>query len=123
VIGNRFSLGEHLTLPVEERVLRLVAKMRGIERGKLSLTTRLFHDLEVWGDDAQELLLAFADEFEVDFSGFEFSDYFKDEAGNGTFWQWAAGRKLRDEKLPLTVADLVAIAEAKAIKPLSRSVR
>jgi hypothetical protein len=121
VIGKTFSLGEHLTLPVEERVLRLVASMTGIKREELVPTARLFHDLHVYGDDADELLMAIKDEFGVDFSGFEFSDYFTSEPNDSVFWQFVTRKWVRKEKLPFTVSDLVEIVKARSIAPIVRS--
>ncbi len=41
--------------------------------------TRLFHDLDLYGDDAAEFLDRFKERFSVDMSDFRFADYFPSE--------------------------------------------
>ena len=53
---------------------------------KLTLDTRLFHDLHIYGDDALSEMLYLEAEFEVDMSGFEFKTYFPGEFHGGNFF-------------------------------------
>jgi hypothetical protein len=50
---------------------------RQIER--MSLETRLYHDLGFEGDTAEEIILSIVSKYGVDMSKFKFSDYFPDE--------------------------------------------
>lgn len=62
-----------------ERVCDLVAAESGVARDRLTTETRLLHDLGIFGDDAELLILRFAKEFEVNLSGFRFDQYFYGE--------------------------------------------
>lgn len=59
----KFILGHHVSGSCEE----------------LTLDTRIGEDLCIIGDDAEEFLFDYAQEYGVDFSKFEFGDYFPDE--------------------------------------------
>lgn len=48
-------------------------------RGELSPDTRLYEDLRIYGDDAEEFLVAFAENFNVDITQFRFDRYFYHE--------------------------------------------
>lgn len=48
-------------------------------RSKCSMSTRLYHDLGVYGDEAWAYLETLAEGFGVDLSQFEFDDYFPRE--------------------------------------------
>ena len=41
--------------------------------------TRLYHDLNIYGDDAEEVMTKFSEMFDVDLSEFSFMDHFPDE--------------------------------------------
>jgi hypothetical protein len=48
--------------------------------------TRLYHDLRVYGDIAEACLEMLRDEYQVDFRGFKFEEYFPPEfMGNNVF--------------------------------------
>ncbi len=49
-------------------------------RTEITPATRLVEDLRIVGDDAEELLKAIQEEFDVTFSGMSFGHYFPDEA-------------------------------------------
>ena len=101
-----------------EAVVHLIAKKTGIKPGNLPLTKRLFHDLGISGNDAGELLEAFAEEFHIDFAGFDFSEYFGDEAESSPIYQILFWKRARKARAPLTVGDLVAAAVAGTIQPI-----
>lgn len=46
---------------------------------RLTLDSRLYHDLGIYGDEAEGCMEALQTEFGVDMSGFDFSDYFPPE--------------------------------------------
>ena len=71
---------------------------------------RLFHDLGIDGDDAEELLIEVRDKHNVNFDEFNFSEYFGSEAGAGwrhVIHRWCGrfGKVVYDFK-PLTVEAL-----------------
>jgi acyl carrier protein len=114
---------------LEKRVRALVADMTGTRIERISLNTRISHDIGCDGDDAVELFEAFAKEFDVDLSGIKWERHFGPEGGNpfGCFFivlvvlfGWSArGNKIvskwipGDAGEPVTIGDLVAAARAK----------
>jgi hypothetical protein len=93
-----------------ERILEIVARKAGIDPRKLTVKTRLLHDLSLYGDDAEELLVDVGNAFHVDFSGFAFERYFFPEG----VAIWLLPRFLRQrataKKQPLTIDALAAAA-------------
>lgn len=77
---------------------------------RLAGDSRLFHDLGIDGDTAEELLIEFRDLFDVDLSQFRFNEYFGGEVGAGLrFFLMRIGEKfgINLVKLkPLTLQDL-----------------
>jgi len=53
---------------------------------KQTLGTRLFHDLDVYGDTADEYMILMSEEFNVDLTGFDFEKYFPTEFYQGSFF-------------------------------------
>ena len=51
----------------------------GFSEDKTSMKTRLYHDIGLDGDEAEEFIKAFAEAFNVDMKGFEFYRYFNKE--------------------------------------------
>ena len=62
-----------------DRVRGLVSGQSGVPEAEITLETRLVEDLGIDGDDGDELLQAFADEFGVDMSSMDPLNYFGDE--------------------------------------------
>jgi len=92
-------------------VVDLIHRHRNEPRHKISLDTELGDDLLIDGDDARDLLVDFAKEFEVDIRNFDFDAYFGPEAGFNPFvWlYWKVTGKSHTFK-PLTVRALVIAA-------------
>jgi len=63
---------------MDERLLKFVQELNPYE-AEVTAETRIYHDLNVYGDDAEEFLVAYAEMFNVNLSCFVFSDYFPDE--------------------------------------------
>lgn len=61
-----------------DRVRGLVSGQSGVPEAEISLETRLFEDLGMDGDDGDEFLAAFGDEFNVDISPVAPLNYFND---------------------------------------------
>jgi hypothetical protein len=54
-------------------------------RSRCTLSTRLYHDLGVYCDEAHDYLQAWSERFGVDLSGFDFDEYFPREF-RGSSW-------------------------------------
>jgi acyl carrier protein len=66
-------------------VIQLVAEYSGVAESSITASTRLGEDLGVDGDDASDLIAAFASRFHVDIAVFDFSRHFGPEAGFSPF--------------------------------------
>jgi hypothetical protein len=100
---------------VETAVIAFVAAELNEKEERLRLTTRLWHDLGVDGDDADEFMQAFAERFAVDLTGFEFERHFSDDGGlNPLAYLWTKWRNpSRLKRVPITLEDLVEAAHLK----------
>ena len=94
-------------------ITALVARVSGARREEIVPGTRLAEDLGIDGDDADELVGAYARRFAVDLAGFEFSRYFGEEPNLMELAHWVRDLWRGDARprRPLTVAMLVAAAE------------
>ncbi len=63
-----------------DRVAALVSAQSGVPVAELSPETRLYEDLGMDGDDGDDFLAVFGDEFGVDITGLAPLNYFNDEA-------------------------------------------
>ena len=63
-----------------DRVRGLVSGQTGAPESEITLETRLFEDLRMDGDDGDEFLAAFGDEFGVDTAPVAPLNYFNDES-------------------------------------------
>jgi acyl carrier protein len=95
----------------EKWIIKLISDQTGVNTDQISLETRLNQDLDINGDDADELLSLYAEAFDVEMSGFQFQKYFQDEPHWLNFWRWIPG--LRPNLDPITVRDLVEAARQK----------
>ena len=93
-----------------EKVVSFVAQQRAEPANNISPTTRLWQDLRLAGDDADEFFVDFGKTFGVDLSGLDLSNYFPSEMA--VTWRWFFVRKKQFP--PITVMDLVRAAEAKS---------
>jgi hypothetical protein len=75
------------------------------------MTSDLYRDLGVYGDDANELFAKFKDTFDVDMTGCQLERHFPAEGGFEWFWIWL--RKTDDTLVPATIDDLVTVARMK----------
>jgi len=100
-------------LPPEtvEAVLDLICRCTGAPRRKIVLDAALGDALGIDGDDAADLLNAFAAAFKVDLSAFDFEAYFGREAGFNPFvWLYGKVTGTLPTYKPLTVRALVIAA-------------
>jgi acyl carrier protein len=100
-------------LALSDRIIDLVHRETSAPKDRIHLHSELGDDLGIDGADGWELIEAFAKEFEVDISEFQWDRYFGPEAGfNPILWliQWAIGR-LPKKLEPITIQNLVDAAE------------
>ncbi|MGJ1269867.1 DUF1493 family protein [Sphingobacterium spiritivorum] len=73
----------------------------------LDESVRLYHDLNIYGDDAIELLNCFKEQFKVDLSRFQFTDYFPSEGDwiLPSLFRFLTSKKPKEYK-PLALSDL-----------------
>lgn len=95
-----------------EEVLKFLIKTRG-SGNELSSETRLYHDLGMDGEDAEEFLLDFQKYFHVDLSGLNFDEHFGPEWSLLLLlpWKWKKFSGKRNTagqvmKIPITLNDL-----------------
>ncbi len=95
-----------------EEIKDLIAEIAPVRREQLTSSTRLGHDLGVDGDDAAELMQAFAQRFQADLSEFEFELHFGPEAGFNPFiyLYWLIVKPHELKSVPITVEDLTEAA-------------
>ena len=96
-----------------DQIVALVSRTSGVPADRIRPETRLAEDLGVDGDDADELLDAYARRFGVDLAAFEFSRYFGEEPNLMAFAHWVRDLWRGDARptRPLTIAMLAAAAE------------
>lgn len=61
-----------------ESIIKLIAKYCS-PKDILNQDTRIYHDLNIYGDDADELLEEYSKLFNIRISSFKFTDYFPEE--------------------------------------------
>jgi hypothetical protein len=100
---------------IAERVRMLVCRKSGLKDEVVRSESRLLHDLGITGDDAEELIVEFANSFSVDMSSFPFQRYFTGEPVTFSHVLWMLRLKkdpIWKGKASLTVAQLVNAALA-----------
>ena len=60
-------------------IREFTAEFQGLDESEIASQSRLEEDLQIWGDDAVEYLIAFGKHFHVDVSRFMAADYFSGE--------------------------------------------
>jgi acyl carrier protein len=102
-----------------EAIRTLIANHLGVSPERVTMETRLFQDLRVDGLDAEELLVKYKDQFDVNLDAFPYDDYFGPElAFNPIYWLfwWLVDRSKLEMK-ELRVRDLVDAARAGTWSP------
>ncbi len=69
---------------VFNKLISFISEIQGIPTNRFHYNSRLVDDLNIYGDDAYELLSAYVHEFNVDASNFNFDHYFPSEGS--LFW-------------------------------------
>lgn len=98
-----------------ERVIQFVSMQTRINAQKLTLSSTLFQDLGIDGDDAIDLLRAFSEEFRVDLSELDPKQHFGPEGFGPSaifLWLFSILGIERSELTPISLSDLAEAAEA-----------
>ena len=94
----------NLEADIEKRIQRIHGSKKHIPG-----SARIYHDLQLAGDDAVELLEEISKTYEVSFRGFHFDDYFPNEAEH-LWFVWKAWFGFPDTKRkPLTFDHLIEV--------------
>ena len=93
---------------IKNRVIAIVTSQTGVPPSKISLSTRLYHDLGIAGDDASEFLQEYTMAFSLDMTNFDFGAYFPSEASILDLFRVF---RCREDYSAITVEDLVRAAQ------------
>lgn len=106
VIGLQLYLTNYMEDVLFEKIKMFVEKQRWKYDFPLTKETRLEEDLNIYGDDSVDFLIAFGTEFNVDVSKFMAADYFSGEGWDlGDIIRFITGRKKPEKKI-LTLGHL-----------------
>jgi hypothetical protein len=94
-----------------QNVIHPVAEQTGVSPSRITASTRIGEDLGVEGDDASDLLTAFASRFHVDLAAFQFARHFGPEAGWSPFYALYCLFTGRGRTEPVTIGQLAEAAE------------
>ena len=90
-----------------------VSEEFGIDESRITLSTDLQSDLNIYGDDASEFISLFAKQLNVDIKYFNFDEYFK---GEGSSLMEFLGHKSVPVYKKLLIQDLVLAVELGYLK-------
>jgi len=92
---------------IEAEVFRLIEEVTNVPVAKLTLETRVGHDLGVDGDDAVEILMALKKRYSVDISAFKFDEHFGTEGWDPFRAIYHLFRRTANKLKPLRIRDIV----------------
>lgn len=111
----------------KDPLIDFVSSKCRIAKKKLALDTRLFHDLDLFGDDADEFFMEFGKRFKVDVSVFPISEFFPEEKFASLLdifkYFWSPRSLSSEEKAafrPLTIADLIQAVKIGVLCPTTQ---
>jgi hypothetical protein len=113
-----------------QAVIELVSDYTGEVKGGIKPPSRLYHDLNIIGDDADELLEKYSKRFGLDLSQFPADEYFPDEPMASFFdvlaclFRWRSQKNERNENerefMALTVGDLCLAVKSRVLSPQNK---
>src|SRR6267143_6274459 len=89
-------------------LIDLIRRVNG-ERGPITRSTAIYHDLQIMGDDAAELLQEIGKTYSISFNEFDFGLFFPDETVAGWIWLKSKLGWHDTRRLPITVEHLLAV--------------
>jgi Protein of unknown function (DUF1493) len=101
----------HASNVTEAELIALIRRVSGERRKPITRGTAIYHDLQIAGDDADDLLQEIAKCYSVSFKEVDLNLYFPNETAAG--WHWLRSKLgWRDNsRPPLTVEHLLAVIE------------
>jgi hypothetical protein len=104
-----------------DRIIRLLCRELACYPGELSRETSLYHDIGADGDDGENIMVSFSDEFQVDMSQFKYDLHFGPEypffPPVWLFWRIFTPEKLNKKgqwkMIPITIYDLYQAAKTR----------
>ena len=106
-------------IDVDRRLRKLLGRKQPVPKG-----AEIYHDLQIAGDDASELLEGIADAHNVSFQGFRFGDYFPNETSAACLYLASCFGVRDHRRKSFTVSHLIAVAERKAwFDPVAKAER
>ena len=63
-----------------DRVREIASKHSGVRKEKLNNNTSINFDLQIDGDDIEEMIQSIDNEFKLNFDGFDYGKYFSSES-------------------------------------------
>jgi len=67
-------------------IQELISDFSGIKKSKITISSKLEHDLRIYGDDAIELILAYSKKFSVNLDNLNPGDHFSPEGDTVLPW-------------------------------------
>ena len=95
-----------------EILYALISEISGVRKG-LSDSTRIYHDLFISGDDADEFLEKIHNTLGVNFEGLDFSAYFPDES-ESFIMHLAVRIGFKSKKKEMTIGHLLDVIRKKS---------
>ena len=110
---------------LERKIVTFVSEWTGRREREITRQTRLLHDLDITGDDANEILDAFSKKFKVKIDKFNYIDFFPEEGQvsipDFLVTIFSIPRSDPKERLqsyfPLTINDLIEAAHFGILRP------
>ena len=92
----------------EKKIIDIIVSMFNLAEDEVSSDKDLLKDLDIWGDDAWDLLEQLAGDYDIDMSDFVFDYYFPCE-GSLEWWKEFLFIDVTKNYKPIKVSDLVDI--------------
>lgn len=92
-----------------KEIAALIPEIFHPKKGEITAELELEEDLGITGDDADEILIRFAEKFNVNLDRFNFNEYFLSEGADHlqTLKSWLFGSKIKKHgRKRLTIGDL-----------------
>lgn len=93
-------------------ICRIASEILGVAPEELHDRTRLFHDLEMAGDDANDFLEGIHRRFGTSFREFDFESYFPGEHDAFWFFHLRRFKWVARQKQDLTLGHLIKVVQA-----------
>jgi hypothetical protein len=96
-----------------DEIQSFVSEFRGTKKEELTPETTLYWDLRIYGDDAIEFMEAFFNRYEIDFTDFYITKYFRQEGHSIVDLYYSLFKPEKLKFPPITLQHLLEVAKAK----------